>query len=329
MGSSHDYDVVVINDFIVDLIVELSEFPKPEKTLISLRVERNVGGNGNFSIMASRLGLKVKAIGCVGNDSNGFFLKNTLSREGVDTRDIVVKSGTTKMCLALVCRGSKSFIGLFNEKTVFLRPEDIGEEMFNSRALYFSGYSLAEEISISERDAVFKAFNICMRRGLEIFFDASPLINKVPREILNPILMASKILFFNVDELVKLTEEASINASVERLRSITKAIIVVKLGEKGALVYHNDKFINVDAIEVSPVDTTGAGDAFNAAFIYCYMNGFTLEKALLFANAVGALTVKKFGAGTNLPNIMEIKAFIEAKGLSKLLNELLSCAQGG
>ncbi|HID15873.1 MAG TPA: carbohydrate kinase family protein [Candidatus Atribacteria bacterium] len=141
----HCFDVIVVDDLIIDLLLELPEFPEPEKVILPLRFERQVGGNGNFLIMASRLGLSVKAIGCIGNDSNGRFLKESLLREGVNVEDVFIKSGLTKTCFVLICNGSKAFIGGLTENTVFLQSNDIKEEMFNGKALYFSSYSLIDK----------------------------------------------------------------------------------------------------------------------------------------------------------------------------------------
>ncbi|HID15872.1 MAG TPA: hypothetical protein EYP16_03595 [Candidatus Atribacteria bacterium] len=160
-----------------------------------------------------------------------------------------------------------------------------------------------------------KAFNICVKRGLDIFFDATPLVNMVPRSILNSILKATSILFINIDELRMLTGKLSINESLSELKSTVKGIIVVKLGDRGALAYHDDIISRVDGVKVIPIDTTGAGDAFNAAFIYGYMRGLSIEHSLYLANIVGALTVERFGAGVNLPMKRDIEAFIKLRNL--------------
>ncbi len=305
-----EHDLVVVGDLIIDILLDLPEYPKPESVIMPLRVERQVGGSGTFLIMASRLGLKVKAVDCVGNDFHGFFLKKALTSEEVNIDNVVTREGSTKACLVLVHRGSKSFIGLFHDETVFLQREDIKGEMFNAKALYLSGYSLARMLSSHEHEAVYKAFKICKSRNMEIFFDVSPFVRLIPKEELFEVLNSTKIVFLNLNELKSLTHGISIDESLRRIRSFTKGLIVVKLGEKGALVHFNDEVIKVNPIKTALVDTTGAGDAFNAGFIHGYLEGLSIQSSLQLANIIGALTVKKLGGGLNLPYRYEVEKYM-------------------
>ncbi|MEM1545916.1 MAG: carbohydrate kinase family protein [Candidatus Methanomethylicia archaeon] len=300
------YDVTTVNDLILDIILELPKPLKPESALIPLRIERQPGGSSNFLIMASRLGLKVKAVGCVGNDISGDTIRNALVKENIDVESVIVKKGLTKACLVLTYKGRKSFISLFDRETVFLKPEDIREDMFNTRALYFSGYSLARISSRYENEAVYKAFRICRDRGIDIFFDVSPLVNLIPVEEIKEILESIKICFLNINEL-KLIEK-HIGKPIEKLKS--EGILVVKMGERGAQVHYNDKIIEEGTIARKPIDTTGAGDVFNAGFIYGFMRKKDIKYSLKLANIIGALKVEKLGGGLNLPSREEIKKFI-------------------
>lgn len=301
------YDVTAVNDLILDLILELPKPPKPESALIPLRIERQPGGASNFLIMASRLGLRVKAVGCVGSDLNGKIIRSSLARENIDVEDVIVKRGLTKKCLVLTYKGRKSFIALFNRGTVFLEPRDIREEIFNTKALYLSGYSLARVSSRYENEAVYRAFKICRGKGVDIFFDVSPLVNLIPVGEIKEVLESSRICFLNINEL-KLIERR-VGRLVERLK--LEGILVVKMGGGGAQAYYNGKVIKEEPIARKPIDTTGAGDVFNAGFIYGFMRGRDIRYSLKLANIIGALKVERLGGGLNIPSREEVEKHID------------------
>ncbi len=87
--------------------------------------------------------------------------------------------------------------------------------------------------------------------------------------------------------------------------------LVITLGSRGALILDNEQKDFIPAYKVKPVDTTGAGDAFNGALAYCLDNNMSLKEAAEFANAVAALTVTKRGALVSLPRMKEVKEFLK------------------
>jgi len=87
-------------------------------------------------------------------------------------------------------------------------------------------------------------------------------------------------------------------------------MVVLKLGGEGCAVSSGSGFKRIPGFEVRAVDTTGAGDAFNAALTYGHLVGWPLEKAARFANIVGAVKVTKMGAGVNVPTKAEIDRFL-------------------
>lgn len=303
--------MISANDLIVDVVLKLSKFPKPEEVLLAEKMERHVGGAGNFLIVASRLGLKTRAVGCVGEDENGRFLVEELKKEGVDISGIVVKSGNTKATLVLVDdEGNKSFIGIMGEGTAILEPEDVNFSILDSSSLYFSGYSLAKLHKKWEAEAVLKIFRFCKDR-MKIFFDPGPLISLIPKEILKEVIERSSVLLLNFDEARAITGLHSLEEISRVLSKMGAEVIVIKRGEKGSFVHSKEGSWEVSSFKVDVIDTTGAGDAFNAGFIFGYMQGWDFYSAALLANSIGALSVTKLGAGSQLPKKDEVIKFLQ------------------
>jgi len=304
-------NITVIGDLIVDIYLDLPEMPKPEATIIPRKIEMHVGGNGNFIVVASRLGLSVKVVDCIGNDSYGEYIRKVLLSEGVDMHNLIIRDGETRVCLVLIHNGLKSFIALFSRNTVVLEPDIIEEDMIEGEAIYISGYTLANVLGRQEDCAVYKAVEIAHKKGMNILFDASPLVSYIQHDLLLKVLKLTNILFLNVDELRKMTGVNSIYSALEKLKNKVGGIIVVKRGDKGAIVYDNGIVIRAKAIKCHTVDPTGAGDAFNAAFTYGYLKGVSLRETLKLANIVGGLATEKFGGGENLPSKQEIINFLK------------------
>jgi len=96
--------------------------------------------------------------------------------------------------------------------------------------------------------------------------------------------------------------------------SLSKEInlLVIKLGERGALAVKDGKKYYRGGFKVDVVDTTGAGDAFNAGFLYGRLNNYDIDRCLLIGNACGALSCTGIGGTTNLPTLKRLKEFIES-----------------
>jgi ribokinase len=306
------WDVVSADDLIVDTVLRLPELPKPEGVQIVSEMDKQVGGACNFLIVASRLGLKTMAIGCVSDDENGRFLIQELESERVSPAGIKVKKSLrTKSTLVLVdSQGNKSFLGILGRGVAILRPEDLDLATLSSQALYFSGYSLARVPVQWEADAVLKVFDFCLGR-MKIFFDPGPLVPLLPKETLTKTISSSDLVLLNSDEAKMITGLSSIHEMANAILEMGAKTIVIKKGEQGSFVRNRQFSRHTPSFKVNVADPTGAGDAFNAGFIFGYLKGWDLSDAALLANAVGALSTTKLGAGSQLPQRDEIIHFLQ------------------
>ena len=303
-------DVVTIGDSVVDIVIPVPRFPRGnEDSVPGEGMERQLGGASNFLLQASRLGLRAGIIDCVGDDDLGRFFLEALRAEGVDVSRVYVREGLpTAHCVVLVdAEGSHAYIG-FHGATSHLRPEEVDPEYIRgARALYISGYALAGS-PIGE--AVLRALGIASEAGIPTYFDPSPILSRIPEAALRSAITESETVLLNERELGLITGATDLKVAVNRLLELGPETIVLKKGPKGCVVCDRSGSEEAPGFPVEVVDTTGAGDAFNASFLFGQLEGWSLRNSAVLANAVGAIKVTKMGAGTNVPKREEIISFI-------------------
>ncbi|TRO49090.1 carbohydrate kinase family protein [Candidatus Bathyarchaeota archaeon] len=308
-------DVVTVGDSVVDIVIPVPRFPAGnEDSVVGEGMTRQLGGASNFLIQARRLGLATGIVDCVGDDDLGVFFVEGLRSEGVDTSRIFLKEGVrTASCICMVDeRGDHAYIG-FPGATDHLAPGRIEPgHIRSSRLLYVSGYTLATP---PLRDAVLRSVDIAREADVPIFFDPSPVIHRVEEGVRGEVIEASKLVSLNLRELELLTALPDADRASEAILDRGAEAVVLKLGAAGCAIVSAYGQERVPGFDVRAVDTTGAGDAFNAALAYGHLVGWPLEKAARFANAVGAVKVAKMGAGVNVPTRAEIYGFLAERGL--------------
>jgi sugar/nucleoside kinase (ribokinase family) len=307
-------DVVTVGDSVVDIVIPVPRFPAGnEDSVIGEGMNRQLGGASNFLIQASRLGLASGIVDCVGDDDLGGYFVEGLRFEGVDVSRICIKEGVrTASCICMVDEtGDHAYIG-FQGATQHMAPERIEPEYIrSSRLLYVSGYALSAS---PLRDATLKSVEIAKGAGIPVFFDPSPIITRVGEQVIKYVVDASKLISLNVRELELLTTFPDAEEGARALLRNGAEIVVIKLGGEGCAIYDESGSMEITGFKVKVVDTTGAGDAFNAALVYGYLNDWPMEKAARFANIVGAVKVTKKGAGVNVPTKAEIDRFLKENG---------------
>ena len=257
--------------------------------------------------MAKPFNLNTGYIGVRGLDEFGDCIVSKLEQDGVDVSQIrISRTKTTGIAFNQYnSDGSRKFIfaaGAAGE----ICQDDVNEEYFsNIKALHIMGSSLS--ISESSREACYKAILITRKVNPKAIISFDPNLRPEMLDI-NAILEISKPVLDETNILLPSGEEAEMLAGIIgekaaclKLLEKNPNIVVLKQGKRGASVFikGQKKEIHVPAFIVDEIDPTGAGDSFGGAFIVGYLQGWSLEHALKFANATGALNVKHFGPMSN------------------------------
>ncbi len=297
--------LISIGDLVADLIVSIPTLPvQAQQHQLAQDISLEPGGGANFLIAGARLGYPMAAIGVLGEDDWGQQVATLVQAEGVDL-SAVQRSGTTTQVIVLVSKtGEHVFLGKYGHGGTLNLGETETGLIKKGGAVYCTGYTLAETRLV---DLTLEAMTLAQRYGLPLFFDPGPQITNLSDPVRRAALSRVDTLLLTEAELLLLT-----TGSISDLMAMGPNRVVLKQGPKGCTVYSR----NITAPLKSPgyavpvVDTSAAGDSFNAAFIIATLWGWPLTDCARLANAVGAAKVKKMGGGRNVPTLSELRAVI-------------------
>lgn len=298
-------DVVGFGALNVDKLFNVNHIAgEDEESYITDSTETCGGSAANTIIGISRLGLKTGFIGKISTDTEGKLLYKNLTEEGVNTQGIIVsKKGRSGKVLGFIDKNGERALYVdsgVNDHIDFSEIE-LGY-VENSRALHLTSFVGR---SIEAQKELIKNIN----DKIIVSFDPGRIyVDKGIRSIRN-ILERTNILLINQAELKHLIGKRykTYKQSSKILVDQGIDIVVVKLGERGCFIAHLDEEYFIKSFKVKCIDTTGAGDAFNAGFIYSYLNRKDIEKAGLIGNYVASCSIKKYGATSGLPYEKELK----------------------
>jgi len=303
-------DVVSIGNIVVDFVAaNVSEMPKWGQLVeVGEPIRSSVGGNsGIFSCVSSRLGLKVSIVGAVGTDFMGDWVVNEMQNFGVDTSYIKQTDTQTSTTLAMANpEGERAFVHYVGSNAR-LTLEDIDQRLISdSRALMLSAYFIMPGL-YGEPSRKLLAY--AKEKGVLTVFDVA--WDPHGRWVLDKILENVDIFIPNIDEAEMLAGTRSASESSAKFIEMGAKMVVIKMGKEGVFVRSKNETFHIPAFKVKAIDATGAGDTFNASFVYAYLKGWELKKCAIFANAAGALKVTKVGGVSSAPTEKEIMEFIE------------------
>jgi ribokinase len=288
--------VIVVGSINTDLVVVGERLPAAGETVSGGRFSQHGGGKGaNAAVAAARLGAHVTMVGAVGRDPFGDEALELLRGEGVDTGWVARADAPTGVALIAVDAAGENQICVASGANDQLGVEAV------ERALRAAGPGVVltnHEVPLAARLAAARAA------------DGPVVLNPAPaREIPDELYALGPILTPNAGEAAELTGEQDPEAAARALAARTAAPAIVTLGARGVLCARSvsGTFL-APAPAVTPVDTTGAGDAFNGALAVALAEGRELREAVGFAVAAAALSTRAEGAREGMPRRDEVTA---------------------
>jgi sugar/nucleoside kinase (ribokinase family) len=302
-----NFDILVAGEINPDLILAGDvepAFGQVEK-LVDSAVLTIGSSSAIFACGAARLGLKVAFIGKCGDDVFGQFMLGEMQKRGVDTENVIVLPGqATGMCVILsrgVDRAILTHLGLIPELTAAEISADL---LCQVRHLHVAAYFLQTALQPGLPGLFERAHSLGLTTSLDPNYDPSGSWRGF-----DALLAVTDIFLPNEIEACSLTGAEQVDQAA-RLLSAQVDTLAVKLGARGALGYsHGEKF-EIPSIPVNVVDTVGAGDSFDAGFIYGYLNGWPLRKTLRMAAICGALSTRAAGGTTAQATLAEVSAYL-------------------
>ena len=307
--ANRDFDVVVVGELNADLILRgdvTPAFGQVEKTIDDATL--TIGSSSAiFACGAARLGLRAAFIGKAGDDEFGRFMLRELQQRGIDTGGVVIDPRLPTGLSVILSRPADRAILTHLGSIAALRCDEIDLALLSrARHLHLGSFYLLDAL----RPDVPRLFEQAQARGLTISIDTNYDPTERWADGLREALQRVDVFLPNEAELLAITHEDSIEAGLDRLTEIPT--VAVKLGARGAVARRGSQIVYANAIPVKVVDTTGAGDSFDAGFIYAYLAGQDLSQALRFACACGSLSTRAAGGATAQATVAEALAALQS-----------------
>lgn len=291
--ANRSFDVLVVGELNVDLILRgdvTPAFGQVEKLVDDATL--TIGSSSAiFACGAARLGLKVAFIGKVGDDDFGRFMLRELAGRNVDTSGVIVDKSIKTGLTVVLSRGNDRAILTYPGSIAALRYDEIDLTMLSrARHVHVGSYFLLDNL----RPDIPRLFEAAHAQGLTTSMDT----NYDPAEQwnggLSDVLKHTDILLPNETELCAITHVDDVHAALKAASQLVP-LVALKRGADGALAQQGEIITSAESIPVQVGDTTGAGDSFDAGFIYSWLNGWDTAKSLRLACVCGGLSTRAAG----------------------------------
>lgn len=296
--------IVVVGSINMDLVTNVVNIPRAGETVLGSNFQTHAGGKGaNQAVGVARLGYPVKMIGMLGSDAFGKEMREHLKCEGVDTTHVGDSKSATGIAIIQVDSAGQNSIAVAPGANQDLTPDVLRSK---EEIIRTAGVVLAQlEIPI---ETVLCLAEMCARFKLPLILDPAPA-HELPEGVL------SGVTWFTPNE----TEAqfyakgtTSDDVLITMLFKTGMHGVILKRGASGCVIAERNGVVHsVPAPEVKSVDSTAAGDAFNAAFAVGLMQGYEPLESAKFAIAAASISVTRAGAQPSLATKAEVLAALE------------------
>lgn len=292
--------IAVVGSNNVDLVLTVDHFTEPGETQRCISYDRFPGGKGaNQAVACKKLGASVYFLTCVGGDGNGDFSYKTLCDVGLE-KGLVRVEIPNGFAMIEVTRDGKNRIIIFPGANASMNVELVHKHLDD--LLDADILLLQNEVPFEVNLEVAKKFK---QKGKFVIFDPAPASN-IDEEIFKYI----DVITPNEAEAYQLTGKQGESAA-ESLLEKGCPNVLLKLGEKGCFFVGRLGRYELKAFKVKAVDTTAAGDIFNAGFAVWYEKSKDIRESLHFASAAAAISVTRLGAQSSIPSLEEVLQFLK------------------
>lgn len=289
------FDVLVAGEINPDLILTgdiVPEFGQVEK-LVDSAVLAIGSSSAIFACGAARLGLKVGFIGVCGDDVFGRFMLDEMSKRNVDVGNVIVHPNGFTGLSVILARGADRAILTHPGLIAELQASDISDALLRrSRHLHVASYFLQTKLQPDLPTLFRRARSLRLTTSLDTNYDPSEKWIGF-----DDLLSVTDVFLPNQTEALSITKSPDVESASKQLARKAE-LVAIKLGAEGALACSHMSISKSASISVNVIDTVGAGDSFDAGFMYGYLNQWSVEESLRLACVCGALSTQQAG-GTN------------------------------
>jgi len=307
-----DFDVLVAGEINPDLILSdpnLEPRFGQQETLVEA-ADLTIGSSSAiFACGAARLGLRVAFIGVAGPDHFGRFMLDALRERGVDVSPVLVDPRLRTGLSVILARGSDRAILTYPGAISALRSDQVTDHLLSrSRHLHVASYFLQTSLQPGLPGLFRRAHDLGLSVSLDTNWDPSGRWADVEE-----LLRLTDLFFPNAAEAMALARTSAVDDALDALARLGPTL-AVKLGQDGAVARRGDETTRAPALPMVVADTVGAGDSFDAGFVYGWLDRWPLERSLRLAVACGSLSVRAHGGTAAQPTLEEALRFVPGGG---------------
>ncbi|MES1040689.1 ribokinase [Peribacillus simplex] len=291
--------IAVVGSSSMDLVVTSAKRPMAGETVLGESFITVPGGKGaNQAVAAARLGAEVSMVGCVGDDVYGEIILDNLKKNHVNTKYVEPVTGSASGTAHITLSEGDNSIIVVKGANDFITPEYVKKA---KKVIEESDIVLVQQ-EIPEETVEYLA-ELCST------FQKRLLLNPAPaRKLSEAVIQQASYLTPNEHEFEILFNGRD---RTEVLTEYPNKLFITE-GKNGVRYFDGNEERVVPSFEVEAVDTTGAGDTFNAAFAVAVAEGKSFDECLLFANRAASISVTKLGAQGGMPQRIEVERGFEA-----------------
>lgn len=289
------YDVIVVGGYSADLIFSgMQEFPQLGKDVVSRRFAMTPGEAYIAAVSLHRLGIKVGWATDFGNDDFSRLVLKFAQEEGLDGSLFVMHDRPLRrISVAASYPGERAFLTYYDPdpQTPAAIPALV---KFHAKVLLIPGLYYGPLLDT--------AITMIRAKKMKIVMDGNSSNGSITGKTracraIRKAIKNVDIFLPNMQEAKRLTGESDVQNAMRRLGDLCP-LVVVKDGENGSYALTNHEIVHTQGIVINAIDTTGAGDNFNAGFVRAWLDGRSIETCLKWGNIVGGLSTTELGGTT-------------------------------
>ncbi len=293
------FDVIGFGALNVDTLFKVERITGPEEeSFIENYTEACGGSAANTTVGLARLGCRVGFIGKIAGDHEGKLHVDSFVSENVDVDGLIhSKKGRSGAVLGFVDKKGARALYINPGENDTLESREINlEYVAKTRFLHISSFVGEKPFRAQKKIAGM------LPNSIKLSFDPGALYAQRGFSVIEPLIRSSHVFMPNALELKQLTGETDHRKGADIILDMGVKIVVVKLGAKGCYITDGQEQVTVEPFQVNPIDTTGAGDAFNAGFLYGLLdNKNNLYECGKLGNFVASKSIMAMGARAGLP----------------------------
>lgn len=299
------YDVAAVGSGNIDMLFRVPSLPDRGGKRVGKLLDQQIGGTvANSACVMARLGVRVVSVSCVGDDGNGQKIMADFGKFNVNCDFVRTLPGHAANIAVIFTddTGEKSLVYAPGDE-----PEWDDECVRSAIEQSYYIYTMPSDIDKFQKIATY-----AQQAKTKIIVDIEPHIASTPERLSRILSLADIVIFNKAGFIFGCGEEPEIE-NLQRLRQQYQLdAVVVTLDAEGVVAVTASESERRTCFNVPVIDTTGAGDAFNGAFICSIINNANLYSALEFSSAVAAISITASGARGHLPDVQEVLSFIRA-----------------